>query len=142
MYPLMTIFERITMDSRKIVLRETAIIAIGEVICCAIMVGVFALLGQFDTSVLWGALIGCVLTVANFFVMAVGTSLAADKAQNQNVGAGKNLLRGSMGLRYLVLALLLFAFARSGICNVFALALPLVFVRPVLMISEFFRKKG
>ena len=130
------------LESRKIVLRETAIIAAGEAVCCGIMVGIFALLGQFDLSVLWGALIGFFLTVANFFVMAVGTSLAADKAEDQNVSAGKNLLRGSMGLRYLVLAVLLFAFAKSGICNVLALVLPLVFVRPVLMLSEFFRKKG
>ena len=130
------------MDSRKIVLRETAIIAIGELICCAIMVGIFALIGKYDRSVFLGALVGCVLTVSNFFFMAVGTSLAADKAQDQQVSAGKNLLRGSMGLRYLILAVLLFVFAKSGICNVLALVLPLVFVRPVLMISEFFRKKG
>ncbi|MBQ8910789.1 MAG: hypothetical protein IJY91_07110 [Oscillospiraceae bacterium] len=128
-------------ESRKIVLRETAIIAVGEAACCGIMVGVFALVGHFDLTVLWGALIGFFLTVANFFVMAVGTSLAADKAQEQNVSAGKNLLRGSMGLRYVVLFVLLFAFARSGICNVLALVLPLAFVRPVLMLSDFFRKK-
>lgn len=128
-------------ESRKIVLRETAIIALGVAVCCGIMVGIFALLGQFDLSVLWGALVGFVLTVSNFFIMAVGTSLAADKAQVQDVSAGKNLIRGSMGLRYVVLFVLMFAFARSGICNVFALALPLAFVRPVLMLSEFFRKK-
>ena len=129
-------------ESRKIVFRETAIIAIGEAVCCGIMVGVFALVGYFSLPVLWGALIGYALTVGNFFLMAVGTSLAADKAQDQNVSAGKNLLRGSMMLRYIVLFLLLFAFAKSGICNVLALALPLAFVRPVLMIGEFFRKKG
>ena len=129
-------------ESRKIVLRETALIAAGEFICCAIMVGVFALIGKFTLPVLWGALIGGVLTVANFFVMAVGTSLAADKAQDDNVSAGKNLLRGSMGLRFVVLFVVLFAFAKSGICNIWSLVLPLVFVRPVLMLSEFFRKKG
>lgn len=128
-------------ESRKIVLRETALIACGVAVCCGIMVGIFALVGHFDLTVLWGALIGFVLTVANFFVMAVGTSLAADKAQEQNVSAGKNLLRGSMGLRYVVLFVLLFAFAKSGICNVLALVLPLAFVRPVLMLTEFFRKK-
>ena len=106
------------------------------------MVGVFALLKQFEIGVLWGALIGFVLTVANFFVMAVGTGMAADKAQEQDVSAGKNLLRGSMSIRYIVLFVLLFAFAKSGVCNIFALVLPLAFVRPVLMITEFFRKKG
>lgn len=128
--------------SRKIVLRETAIVAIGEALCCGIMVGIFALLKAFSLPVLWGTLVGYFLTVANFFVMAVGTSLAADKAQEQNVSAGQNLLRSSMALRYLVLIVALIAFAKSGICNVLSMALPLVFVRPVLMFAEFFRKKG
>lgn len=129
-------------ESRKIVFRETAIIAAGEAVCCAVMAGVFALLGRFDMRVLWGTLIGYLLTVGNFFLMAVGTSLAADKAQEQNVSSGKNLIRVSMGLRYIILFVLLFAFGKSGLCNVFALVLPLVFVRPVIMFSEFFRKKG
>ena len=137
----MTTNEDVFMDSRKIVLKETAYVALGEAVCCAIMVGVFALLGHFDLSVFWGALVGYVLTVANFMLMAIGTSLAADKAQEQNVSGGKNMIRSSMMLRYLILALLLFAFAKSGICNVLALALPLAFVRPVLLVAEFFRKK-
>ncbi len=129
-------------ESRKIVLRETAVVAIGEAVCCGIMVGVFALLKAFSLPVLWGALVGYALTVANFLVMAIGTALAADRAEEQNVAAGKNLIRGSMALRYLVLLVLLIAFAKSGICNVLALVLPLAFVRPVLMLAEFFRKKG
>lgn len=129
-------------ESRKIVLRETAVVAIGEAVCCGIMVGVFALLKAFSLPVLWGALIGYVLTVANFLVMAIGTALAADRAEEQNVTAGKNMIRASMALRYVVLLILLIAFAKSGICNVISLVLPLAFVRPVLMVGEFFRKKG
>lgn len=129
------------LESRKIVLRETLIMAVGEAICCGAMVGIFALLGKFDLSVLWGALIGFALTVLNFFLMAVGTSIAVDKAKGQNVGAGKNLIRSSLGLRHVLLFVILFAFAKSGICNILALVLPLVFVRPVLMLGEFFRKK-
>ena len=129
-------------ESRKIVIRETALIAVGELLCCGIMVGGFALLGAFSWQVLWGAVVGFVLTVANFFVMAVGTALAADKAEDQNVTAGKNIIRGSMALRYIVLFVVLIAFAKSGICNVLAMVLPLAFVRPVLMMGEFFRKKG
>lgn len=130
------------MESRKIVLQETAIIAIGEFLCCAIMVGVFALLGKFDMSVLLGGLFGWILTVGNFFFMAIGTSLAADKAQAQDVKGGKAVVKSSMALRLLVLFVLLFALAKSGICNVIALVLPLAFIRPVLMFGEFFRKKG
>ena len=130
------------MESRKIVLRETAIIAVGEALCCGLMVAVFALIGKLDSAVLLGALFGWILTVGNFFFMAVGTTLAADKAENQDVDGGKAVVKSSMGLRFLILVVLLIALAKSGICNVIALALPLAFVRPVLMLGEFFRKKG
>ena len=43
------------MDSRKIVYKETAIIAVGELILSAAMVLVFAALGYFKMNVLWGA---------------------------------------------------------------------------------------
>lgn len=129
-------------ESRKIVIKETAIVVIGELILCALMVGVFALIGKFDMSVLLGALFGWLLTSGNFFFLAVSTSLAADKAEDQNVQGGKNLMRSSMALRMLVLFGLMFVLAKSGLCNVFALVLPLAFLRPVLMLGEFFRKKG
>ncbi len=130
------------MDSRKIVYRETAIVAIGESIGVALMLGVFALLGYFDRSVLLGGIISGVLSIANFFFMAIGTSLAADKAENQDVKGGQAVIKSSYLLRTVILFVILFACAKSGLCNVFALVIPLVFVRPVLYIGEFFRKKG
>lgn len=130
------------MESRKIVLKETAIVVIGELILCAMMVGIFALVGKFDRSVVLGALFGWLLTSGNFFFLAVAATLAADKAQEQNVQGGKNLMRSSMALRLLVLFGLMFILAKSGICSVLALVLPLAFLRPVLMLGEFFRKKG
>ena len=59
------------------VYRETGIIAAGEAICVALMFAVFALLGAFDTSVLWGGMIGALVAVLNFFFMAVNASVAA-----------------------------------------------------------------
>lgn len=130
------------MDSKKIVFQETRIAAIGVSLCTLVMMAVFVLLGEFDSSVLIGGIVGAVLTTGNFFFMAVGTSLAADKAEQQDVKAGKMLIRNSYMLRLGVLFLLLFAFAKSGLCNPFALVLPLVFLRPTLTLAEFFRKKG
>jgi len=130
------------MDSKKIVWQETGIVAAGVLLCTALMVGIFALLGKFDISVLLGGIVGALLSVGNFFFMAVGTSLAADKAENQDVNAGKLLVRNSYIIRLLVLAVLLFACAKSGVFNLFALVLPLIFVRPTLTIAEFFRKTG
>ena len=130
------------MDSRKIVFQETAVVAIGEAICVALMIAVFAMLGHFDRTVLIGGIAGGVLTVANFFFMAVGTSLAADKAENQDVKGGKAVIKSSYALRMLLLFVVMFACVKSGLCNVIALVVPLIFVRPVLSLAEFFRKKG
>lgn len=129
------------MDSRKIVFQETAVVAIGEIIGIAAMFGIFALLGRFDTAVLLGGLVGGVLSILNFLFMAIGASLAADKAQAQDVKGGKSLLQTSMMLRYVVLFVVLFACAKSGLFNVIALVVPLIFVRPTITVAEFFRKK-
>ena len=130
------------MDSRKFVITETLIVALGEALCVAAMLGIFALLGKFDGTVLFGGILGGVVAVGNFFFMAVGAALAADKAEKQDVKGGKAVINSSYLLRLIVMAVVLFAGARSGLCNVFALVIPLVVVRPVLMVSEFFRKSG
>ena len=129
-------------ESRKIVLKETAILAIGEMICVAIMCGVYALLGKFSMSVLLGGLAGLVLATGNFFFLAVVATLAADRAEKQDVAGGQKLMKSSYPIRLLALAGLLILCAKSGVFDVIALVLPLLFVRPVLTIAEFFRKKG
>lgn len=129
------------MDSRKIVFQETAVVTVGEVVGVAAMLAVFALLGSFDRSVLLGGIVGGIMAILNFFFMAVGASLAADKAEAQDVKGGKSLLQTSMLLRYAVLFIVLFACAKSGLFNAIALVIPLIFVRITISVAEFFRKK-
>ena len=130
------------MDSRKYVLKQTAFIAIGQAVCVAAMVGIYALLNKFNTGVIWGGIVGAVVAVLNFLFMAIGALMAADKAADQNVKAGQAIVRNSMILRLALMAVVLIAFAKSGICDVLALVLPLVFTRPILMLVEFFGKAG
>ena len=130
------------MDSRKFVFKETCIAAIGEAVCVGIMIGIFALLNEFDLTVLWGGLIGMLIAVGNFFFMALTATVASDRAADQDVDSAQKLMKGSYPVRLLVMAVLLFAFAKSGFCNVLALVLPLAFIRPSLTVAEFFRKKG
>ena len=130
------------MDPKKIVWRETGIVALGQVLFLAAMWGVYALLHRFDMSVFLGGLVGALLATGNFFFMALGTSLAADRAeQSQDVKGGQALVRNSYFLRLAVLAVVLFACGKSGYFNLLALVLPLVAVRPTITIAEFFRKK-
>ena len=129
-------------ESRKLVLKKTALVAVGEVTCVALMCGVYALIGKFSLDVLLGGLVGLVLATGNFFFMAVVATLAADKAEAQDVEGGKKLMKSSYPIRLLVLAGLLILCAQSGFFDVVALVLPLVFVRPILTLAEFFQKKG
>ena len=130
------------MDSRKLVYRESGIIALGEAICLAVMLAIFAMLGYFDSSVLLGGILGTLLAVLNFFFMAVSATLASDKAQEQDVKGGAALMKGSYALRMLVIFVILFALVKSGLCNPIASVLPLVFVQPIITVAEFFRKSG
>ena len=129
-------------ESRKLVLKETALIALGELICVALMCGVYALIGKFALSVVLGALVGLLVATGNFFFLAMIATLAADRAENQDVEGGQKLMKSSYPIRLLAMAVVLILCAKSGIFDVIALVLPLVFVRPILTIAEFFRKKG
>ena len=129
-------------DSRKLVLNETAVIAIGELICVALMCGIYALLGKFDLSVLLGGLIGFLVAIGNFFALAVVATLAADKAEAGDPVSGQKLMKSSYPIRLLVMAGVLILCAKSGAFDVLSLVLPLLFVRLILTITEFFKKKG
>lgn len=127
-------------ESRKLVLKETALIAAGEAICVVLMCGVYALIGKFALSVLLGGLVGLLVATGNFFGLAVVATLAADKAEAGDPASGQKLMKSSYPIRLLVMAGILILCAKSGVFDVLALVLPLVFVRPILTIAEFFKK--
>ena len=129
------------MDSQKIVLRETATIAIGELICSAIMVGVFAALGHFQWNVVWSALAGSVIMTLNFFFMAITVTSASANVTQEEIAQAQKRIQLSSTLRLLVMGgALVLGILLGG--NVIALVLPLAFARPTIMVAEFFRKKG
>ena len=104
------------------------------------MIGIFALLGYYDRSVLLGGIFGGLIAIGNFFVMAVCADLAADRAEKGNINAGQALIKLSYFGRLAVTALLLFALVKSNLCHVVSAVVPLIFNRPILTISEFFGK--
>ena len=130
------------MESRKLLFHETAVVAAGQAICTAAMIGVFALLGKFDVSVLLGGIVGALIATANFFIMSLFVNLAADKAEAQDVAGGQKLIQLSYMGRMLGMFLALIVLAKSGFFHPLALVLPLAFTRPILTIAEIFNKKG
>ena len=123
-------------------MKETGIVALGQALCVGLMIGIFALLGKFDTSVWLGGIAGGILAVANFFFMAISATVASEKAVNQDVKGGQLTMRLSYIVRLAVIFVILFALVKSGVCNVITAVLPLAFTRPVLFVAEFFRKSG
>ena len=130
------------MDNRKYVFTQAAIVLLGELVLSAFMVGIFALLGYFDFSIVLGAAAGSLIAAVNHLVLVLGVIAAADKAEKQDVKGGQMLVQMSYLGRLIGLFLILVVCAKSGIFNLIALVLPLVFIRPILMITDHFNKKG
>ena len=129
------------MESRKEVLKQTGIYAAGILLCSSLMVAVFAALGYFSLNVVLSALVGSITIILNYLFMAITVVLAADKAQKGEPAAGQKMIQLSGVIRLVLMGVVLFAAIKAG-GNVIALVLPLAFLRPVLMLAEFFGKKG
>lgn len=130
------------MNPRKFIIRETALLGAGELVCVAAMAGIFAMLDRFDYTVILGGIIGALIAVGNFFFMAIASNAAADKAMEDDVKTGKSMVKASYGARLVAIGVLLFVFAKSGHCNLLALVCPMLFVFPIITVIEFFRKSG
>jgi len=130
------------MDNRKYILSQAMTVLIGELVLSALMVGVFVVLGYFDLSVVLGAAAGCVIATLNHLVLVLGVMAASAKAEKQDIKGGQALVQMSYMGRLIGLFLILVLCAKSGVFNLIALVIPLVFVRPILTIAEHFNKKG
>ena len=130
------------MDSRTSIKNDMLPIVAGQILCTAAMIGIFAILGYYDQTVLLGGIFGSLVAIANFFFMALFVDLATKKAAAQDVAGGQKLIQFSYMGRMAFILIALILLAKSGLCNVLALAIPLIFNRPILTVFELFRKKG
>lgn len=129
------------MDNRKQVLRQTGKIAVGVALCTGIMLVIYYAIGMFSTKILYGAVAGFFLGVGNFLAMAIVASRAADKAEAQDINAGRVLMQGSYFARLVLLFIVMVVLTKAQLCEPLAMVIPLVFVRPVITVSELLIKK-
>jgi hypothetical protein len=130
------------MNSKNTAFQETRTILLGQILCTAAMIAVFAVLGYYQFSVLLGGIAGALIATANYFFMSFFANRAADKAEAQDVAGGQKLIQLSYMGRMLCMFLSLIILAKSGFCHPLSLVLPLAFTRPILTIAEIFNKKG
>lgn len=130
------------MSKPKYILLQVLPVLIGQLLLSALMVGIFAVLGYYDASVVYGAAAGALIATLNHLVLVFGVVAASDKAEKQDVKGGQALVQISYTGRLIVLFLILVLCAKSGVFNLLALVLPLAFTRPILTVTELFKKKG
>ena len=129
------------MENRKYILSQSLTMLIGELILSAVMVAVFAVLGYYETGVLLGAVAGSLVATLNHTVLIIGVLSASKKAENQDVKGGQAAIQMSYMGRLLGLFLILVLCAKSGVFNLLALVIPLLFARPLLTVSDHFNQK-
>ena len=82
------------------------------------------------------------IATANFFFMSFFANRAADMAEAQDITGGQKLIHLSYMGRMIGMFAALVVLAKSGLCHPLALVIPLALTRPILTVSELFRKKG
>ncbi len=121
----------------KVVLRETAYIAIWTIIFSALLQSTFLMLGKWSVSVLLGNVYSGAAAVLNFFLMglSVQKALTKDPKDVQAYIKATGTIRLFALFVITVIGVLLF---RSA---VLAVAIPLLFPRAAIMIRPFFGKR-
>ena len=128
--------------SKHSILKETAKIGLGMSICVACMIGVYALIGKYDLSVLLGAIVGGALAMGYYVSMVICADIAAKKALQQDVKGGEALMRVAHIVRMVVLFGAWVLCALTKRFDLIALVLPVVFVRPIMGVVDQLSRKG
>lgn len=129
------------MDQRKVLFHQTAMVAIGEGLGTAAMIGAFALVGEYDVFVLLGGSVGAALATTNYFLLSRFAYMAADKAEKQDVAGGRKIIQLSYVGRMIGMISVLVLCAKLGL-HPLALVIPLVFAQPILYAAEVIKKRG
>lgn len=133
------------MDDTGSVKRDILIVAVGELICAGIMLGVYFLIHKLTVMTAVAAAIGVALTALYYFIMALGVFSASKKAEQGDVAGGKRVMSLNMLLRFAILAGVLLGCFFSGFftkAEMIAMLIPLVLFRPIVSLGEFFRRSG
>lgn len=124
-------------NNKNPVIRATLWLSIGMVICLAVMLGVYWLIGKLELLILISGAVGTAVAIGNFFFMAVGLSSipeGTDAMQIKLRAQGSFMIRALAVLAILVVAIKVFK------CDAIATLIPLLFTRPIFMVEQFILK--
>lgn len=112
-------------------------VAIGNFALGAVMVIIFALVGQFSLPVLWGALLGCSFVSLSFLWLAVSVSKNVEKDPKN----AKARVSSTYTLRLVCAAAMIVLAIKVPVFNWVAAVIPLFYQRFVIMFVGRLRTK-
>ena len=123
------------MTARRLVLKETLLVAAQETLVAFAAVVVYALLDKLSARVWIGAFGGAVLAVLNYFIMACAASRVSESAAQQGA-QGAGLMRASYILRLVLLFGGLVVLAATKLADPVALVIPLLLMQPIILLTH------
>ena len=128
------------MQKNRDVLRQVGGLAVALLVCIAVMLAVYALLGRLDRLVLLGAVFGWILAVGNFLSLSITVSNALDRAANGGSPQKAQLeIQTSSVVRPVILVIIYILLFRAELCDPLAAILPLLFAQICIKLIDFFR---
>lgn len=118
--------------------KQLSQIAVGILILSTIMVLCFLVLGYFDKTVVFGAILGSGWAFANFTLLAIAVQKAVDKEDGQ---AAKAYMSGTYTLRLILTAVMVIVAIKLPYVNYLAAIIPIVFPRITIMAVGLIDKK-
>ena len=101
-----------------------------------VMLGFF-LSGKMALSVPLGLIGGSLFSALNFHLLG----MAVEKAVKKESAKANSFMKRSYFLRYMLMAIVLFAGAKSGFFNIICLIIPLIYPR-IIVTFKYIRKGG
>jgi hypothetical protein len=117
--------------------KETFYIFIWTVILSLLMQAVFLIIVKWDTTVLFGNLLGAVAAVLNFFIMGISVQAALGREEKD----AKNVIKLSQSLRFIMLVAVGAIGYLVPFCNVIATVLPFLFPRIAIAFRPLFNRE-
>ena len=125
------------MENNKTALREQIPVFLAQILLCAAMVAVYALIGRLDSAVIVGAIVGTGVSVLNHLALIL-MLLRAENSDSPTKGQLK--AQGSMTLRFLIMIGILVLALKLWKTDPIATLLPLILMRISLFIGGLFIK--
>ena len=147
------------MKKNSIPIFELLALLIGEAAVSLITVLVFTVIGKFSFAVIFGLILGTAVSIINFIILSVLASRAVDRVMARRPEgemdeeeaaefAAKNQgeLQASMKLSFIIrniflLGTLVLAFLLKTVFDVIATVVPLLMLRPLLMLAELIKRR-